>query len=689
MACTDCTTLRGISQAFLSQTVITANCNLIGGVSQAFDSNGCLTRLNLNNIGFNGTFPADLLVAINNFTKLTSLDVGNNYFTGALPAITSKTLTYLDLSGNFFTGGPSAYSSFPSNIVTGLLSYNCLTGPRTPKTFNSESSWAFNQFSDQSYPNTFCGSASAGTLDQDCALMMQAVNNVTVTAKVNPFADISCYAALPNTSFATWSWVPPAAVTSTLAVTSAAAAAATSGAAVAAVSTTRVGTATNGGAFLFRRGDPHVLERRAYPGPGRLIGLSLKGLGISGSLPAVLGSLTALVSLDLSGNRFTGDLPSSFSQLTSLQSFDMAGSAINDASLVSFIAMIKSNGGVVSNSYSGDCQILNRVFDYSSIALTAFNQDCSNVQNNTYVLYSLGPFVAQTTTTSTSSTSTSSTTSSTSTTSTSSTSSTSTTLTTSTSTTSTTLSTTTALSTSTSTTSLTSSSTTTWTAPTGGALLQKRNSPSKAYRRDPYGSRYLITSLSTKNLKMGGSVPSGLGYLVNLVSLDLSGNNYTGYLPLSLGGLSKLTYLNLDGNKFSGIVPPALVAILAANGGSIFYGTTCMSGNPLAQNAAGCGVPALPGTNCFDLSRDDTFISPVYDGAWLAWSRYQGQMSIKEKALLSTNPLVAEYLYQQFLVYTVKVKKCMKKHPEFQYYTYWSVHPSPSAVKKVVKKVVR
>ncbi|KAJ3037577.1 hypothetical protein HDU99_010390, partial [Rhizoclosmatium hyalinum] len=168
---------------------------------------------------------------------------------------------------------------------------------------------------------------------------------------------------------------------------------------------------------------------------------------------------------------------------------------------------------------------------------------------------------------------------------------------------------------------------------------------------------------------------------------DLSANKFTGYLPNCLGNLKSLKYLNVDGNNFLGAVPPQVLDIINGNGGSVYYGSTCMYGNPLNWKASGCAQPATVATNCFDLSRDKTFIDPMYDGAWLSWSKYQGEQWIKNNAPASNNPILPEYLYQQFLVYVSKVKRCQKKHPEFTYWTYKSVHPpSPSPYKWKGKK---
>ena len=57
---------------------------------------------------------------------------------------------------------------------------------------------------------------------------------------------------------------------------------------------------------------------------------------------------------------------------------------------------------------------------------------------------------------------------------------------------------------------------------------------------------------------LGGAIPSSLGRLSNLQSLDLGTNFFTGSIPTSLGNLGNLTFLDLSWNALSGAIPPAL-----------------------------------------------------------------------------------------------------------------------------------
>ena len=74
---------------------------------------------------------------------------------------------------------------------------------------------------------------------------------------------------------------------------------------------------------------------------------------------------------------------------------------------------------------------------------------------------------------------------------------------------------------------------------------------------------------------LSGSIPSGLGDLSSLTTLDLSGNQLTGPIPSGLGDLSNLTTLNLSTNQLSGPIPSEL-------GGLSSLGTLNLSTNQLS-----------------------------------------------------------------------------------------------------------
>ncbi|KAL6128693.1 hypothetical protein ACLB2K_072048 [Fragaria x ananassa] len=74
-----------------------------------------------------------------------------------------------------------------------------------------------------------------------------------------------------------------------------------------------------------------------------------------------------------------------------------------------------------------------------------------------------------------------------------------------------------------------------------------------------------ISNLSTNLQKLlllenqlHGSIPTGLGNLVNLELLDMGGNSFTGTIPSDIGKLSNLGVMYLEGNELSGSIPSSL-----------------------------------------------------------------------------------------------------------------------------------
>lgn len=73
---------------------------------------------------------------------------------------------------------------------------------------------------------------------------------------------------------------------------------------------------------------------------------------------------------------------------------------------------------------------------------------------------------------------------------------------------------------------------------------------------DALGDRVTSVSLSGKNLK--GYVPSEIGALASLASLDLSHNSFGGPLPHQITNLQSLVHLDISSNNFSGSLPEGL-----------------------------------------------------------------------------------------------------------------------------------
>ena len=73
-----------------------------------------------------------------------------------------------------------------------------------------------------------------------------------------------------------------------------------------------------------------------------------------------------------------------------------------------------------------------------------------------------------------------------------------------------------------------------------------------------WGESYSIETTFTlilNNKELSGPLPSEIGNLINLTSLDLHGNQLTGPIPTEIGNLTNLTTLNLTENQLAGIIP--------------------------------------------------------------------------------------------------------------------------------------
>ncbi|XP_065635307.1 probable LRR receptor-like serine/threonine-protein kinase At3g47570 [Quercus suber] len=69
------------------------------------------------------------------------------------------------------------------------------------------------------------------------------------------------------------------------------------------------------------------------------------------------------------------------------------------------------------------------------------------------------------------------------------------------------------------------------------------------------------TTLKALNLygtNISGNIPTGIGNLTNLGSLDMGNNKLSGHIPFEIGKLQKLQYLYLSENNFFGNIPSSL-----------------------------------------------------------------------------------------------------------------------------------
>ncbi|MDC1119549.1 leucine-rich repeat domain-containing protein [Gammaproteobacteria bacterium] len=72
------------------------------------------------------------------------------------------------------------------------------------------------------------------------------------------------------------------------------------------------------------------------------------------------------------------------------------------------------------------------------------------------------------------------------------------------------------------------------------------------------GNLTKLTQILLFSNSLTGSIPSELGNLANLTYLQLSNNTLSGSIPSELGNLTNLTYLNLSNNSLSGSIPSEL-----------------------------------------------------------------------------------------------------------------------------------
>ncbi len=106
------------------------------------------------------------------------------------------------------------------------------------------------------------------------------------------------------------------------------------------------------------------------------------------------------------------------------------------------------------------------------------------------------------------------------------------------------------------------------------------------------GSLSNLEGLSLDRNKLTGEIPAELGSLSNLWSLRLHGNKLTGIIPAELGSLSNLKELWLSGNQLTGVIPAELSRL------------SNLSRLNLSDNQlSGCIPEALRGVGSNDLSK--------------------------------------------------------------------------------------
>lgn len=79
-----------------------------------------------------------------------------------------------------------------------------------------------------------------------------------------------------------------------------------------------------------------------------------------------------------------------------------------------------------------------------------------------------------------------------------------------------------------------------------------------------------VVQLKLDHNNLTGPIPTELGDLANLESLDVGNNELTGAIPTDLGNLGKLEYLMLYGNELTGAIAPELGNLTSLKGMNLY-----------------------------------------------------------------------------------------------------------------------
>lgn len=121
-----------------------------------------------------------------------------------------------------------------------------------------------------------------------------------------------------------------------------------------------------------------------------------------------------------------------------------------------------------------------------------------------------------------------------------------------------------------------------------------------------------VDSLVVADNGLIGEIPSSLGDLSALVSLDLSGNALSGVIPTSLGNLTDLVLLDLSDNRLSGPIPAVLFTLSNLE-------TLDLSGNLFTLTAStdrDALVEMYEATNGSNWTNNENWLSDEPLGAW-------------------------------------------------------------------------
>ena len=122
-----------------------------------------------------------------------------------------------------------------------------------------------------------------------------------------------------------------------------------------------------------------------------------------------------------------------------------------------------------------------------------------------------------------------------------------------------------------------------------------------------------LTNLDSLNLsynELTGEIPSELGNLTNLTALVLDSNQLTGPIPPELGNLTNLTVLWLPSNPLIGTLPLSLINLAVLN--SFWFNNTalCVPIDPAFQTWLQ-GINELRSTGCTNVATEDAAEIPM------------------------------------------------------------------------------
>ncbi|MFT5004376.1 MAG: hypothetical protein ACI836_001279 [Saprospiraceae bacterium] len=158
-------------------------------------------------------------------------------------------------------------------------------------------------------------------------------------------------------------------------------------------------------------------------------------------------------------------------------------------------------------------------------------------------------------------------------------------------------------------------------------------------------NQVVAVNLMFNNLK--GHLPTSIGQLENLQSLELSFNQITGTLPVSIGGMTQLKTLAINGNQLEGTIPESLGNL--SNLEQLHLSSNNFSGS--IPSSLG-GLANLETLNVFDNSLTGTIPLGL------------SQFSHLKKLVIAENDIIAADTFAQVNLFEVDNDNTLFKTPK-------------------------